>query len=265
MMSQDSSRGEYGAVGPVSAVSGGRQASWARKLAYAAAGSVALVGAAAVLATGSAGGQIAPRSLAAVKETTGKLAIMNETTGKLFCQSPCTPRLVHKEGDVAAHRDKGGVCWDLGFKADVASAAECQQECVATDGCKMWDYRAKRADKRCNFCSTTAPGAGETSLWPAPSCAWRPQLLGLQPLGLRLLHRLQQHSRVARSGTRTTAPASAVYRLVSAQQRARPTHSTDILPPARSEPHDAEVVEKEEGCVKGPAVCRENSGVWPHM
>ena len=170
----------YGAVGPVAAGAGGRRTSWARKLAFAAAGSAALVGVAAVLApTSSGGAQVAPRSL----------AFVNETTGELFCQSPCTPRLVRKDGDVAAHRDKGGTCWDLGFKEDVASAAECQQECVATDGCKMWDYRAKRSDKRCNFCSTTDAGAGETVACSLHSC-------------------------VPRSALSRTTPASAVHRLV---------------------------------------------------
>jgi len=85
-------------------------------------------------------------------------------TPELFCHTPCTPQLPPTKGSVALHASMGGVCWDLGFKDEVESAVGCQQECVATNGCRMWDYRGGRTDKRCHFCSTTDPHAGPHDL-----------------------------------------------------------------------------------------------------
>ena len=149
--------------GAVSALAGGRPTtSWTRRLTYGAAGCVAAVGLLALLELATRPPLSHQLSMAASSDKSESLAIINETTGKLFCQSPCHPQIVPKNGDTPVHRNKGGVCWDLGFKTDVASAPKCQQECAEKDGCQMWDYRAKRSDKRCNLCSTKDHGAGQT-------------------------------------------------------------------------------------------------------
>ena len=167
--------------GAVSALAGGRPTtSWTRRLTYGAAGCVAAVGLLALLELATRNPNPHPLSMAASSsDKSERLAIINETTGKLFCQSPCHPQIVPKNGDTPVHRNKGGVCWDLGFKTDVASAPKCQQECAEKDGCQMWDYRAKRSDKRCNLCSTKDHGAGKRLLLPrvARFWIWHPSLV----------------------------------------------------------------------------------------
>ena len=120
-------------------------------------------------------------SLHSSSQTTLSLSKIKHADGATmakFCHSPCKPELVPQKGEVALHASFGGACWDLGFKDMVESAVECQQQCAGIKGCQMWDYRAKRADKRCHFCSSTDADAGEFASVP---CARRGQSVSLPP------------------------------------------------------------------------------------